>query len=146
MESRLMREVREKRGLTYGIYTYTVDKDHADYWTGSVASANDRVAETIEVIRDEWRKLREQGITAEELQDAKTYLTGAYPLRFDGNGPIANIMVNMQASDMGIDYIETRNPQIEAVTLEDANRIARELLDPDALTFVVVGRPQGLSN
>ncbi|MDQ2089516.1 M16 family metallopeptidase [Marimonas arenosa] len=146
LESRLMREVREKRGLTYGVYTYTVDKDHADYWMGSVASANDRVAETIDVIRAEWQKLRDTGITQEELEDAKTYLTGAYPLRFDGNGPIANITVNMQVSDMGIDYVATRNDRLNAVTLDDVNRVARELLDPDRLTFVVVGRPQGLSN
>ena len=146
LESRLMHEVREKRGLTYGVYTFTVDKTHTAYWMGTVASANDRVAETIAVIRDEWQKLRSEGITEAELADAKTYLTGAYPLRFDGNGPIANIMVNMQADDMGIDYIATRNDRVNAVTLEDVNRVAREMLDPDRLTFVVVGRPQGLSN
>ncbi|MDU8928028.1 pitrilysin family protein [Alisedimentitalea sp. MJ-SS2] len=145
-ESRLMREVREKRGLTYGVYTYTVDKDHADYMAGSVASANDRVAEAIAVIQDEWQKMRDRGITEQELEDAKTYLTGAYPLRFDGNGPIARIMANMQASDMQIDYIANRNDRINAVTLDEVNRVARELLDPKRLTFVVVGQPAGLSN
>lgn len=145
-ESRLMNEVREKRGLTYGVYSYLVEKEYADIWMGSVASANDRVAEAIKVIREEWQKLHDTGITAKELEDAKTYLTGSYPLRFDGNGPIANIMVNMQAADMPADYIATRNDRINAVTLEHANRVARELLDPDRLTFVVVGQPQGLPN
>ena len=145
-ESRLMTEVREKRGLTYGVYTYLVGKDLADIWMGSVASANDRVAETIEVIRAEWQRMHDQGVTAEELQDAKTYLTGAYPLRFDGNGPIANIMANMQVSHMPLDYIATRNDKVEAVTLDQINRVARELLDPEKLSFVVVGQPQGLSN
>ncbi|MDG4951567.1 hypothetical protein NLM59_11615, partial [Weeksellaceae bacterium KMM 9724] len=78
------------------------------------------------VIRAEWQKLRDTGITQEELEDAKTYLTGAYPLRFDGNGPIANITVNMQVSDMGIDYVATRNDRLNAVTLDDVNRVARE--------------------
>lgn len=145
-ESRLMTEVREKRGLTYGVYSYLVGKDHADIWMGSVASANDRVAETINVIKDEWRRMHDTGVTAEELQNAKTYLTGAYPLRFDGNGPIASIMANMQVSDMPLGYIATRNDKVEAVTLEQANRVARELLDPEHLSFVVVGRPEGLSN
>jgi len=145
-ESRLMTEVREKRGLTYGVYSYLVGKDHADIWMGSVASANDRVAEAISVIRDEWQRMYDHGVTEEELQDAKTYLTGAYPLRFDGNGPIANIMANMQVSHMPLDYIANRNDQVNAVTLEHANRVARGLLDPENLSFVVVGRPLGLSN
>jgi len=145
-ESRLMSEVREKRGLTYGVYSYLVGKDHADIWMGSVASANDRVAEAVSVIRAEWQRMHDEGVTEKELEDAKTYLTGAYPLRFDGNGPIANLMANMQASDMPLDYIATRNSKVEAVTLEQANRVAGELLDPDKLTFVVVGRPEGLSN
>ncbi len=143
-ESRLMQEVREKRGLTYGVYSYLVDKDQAQLWQGSVASANDRVAEAVQVIREEWAKLRDNGVTEQELQDAKTYLTGAYPLRFDGNGPIANIIVAMQMEGLPIDYIATRNDQVNAVTLEQINRVASELLDPDALTFVVVGQPEGL--
>ncbi|MEP1930220.1 MAG: insulinase family protein, partial [Roseibium sp.] len=84
------------------------------------------------------------GVTEEELQDAKTYLTGAYPLRFDGNGPIANIMVGMQMQGLPIDYIATRNDKVNAVTLEDINRVAGELLSPENLHFVVVGQPEGL--
>ncbi|KPP86609.1 MAG: zinc protease [Rhodobacteraceae bacterium HLUCCO07] len=145
-ESRLMNEIREKRGLTYGIYSYLVDKDQADLWMGSVASSNERVAEAIEAVREEWVRARDEGVTEEELEQAKTYLTGSYPLRFDGNGPIARIMVAMQMSDMPIDYIETRNDRVNAVTLDDVNRVAKERLDPERLSFVVVGRPQGLSN
>lgn len=144
-ESRLMQEVREKRGLTYGVYSYLLDRDGAQVWMGSVASANDRVAEAVDVIRAEWERLRTEGVTEQELQDAKTYLTGAYPLRFDGNGPIANIAVGMQMEGLPIDYIATRNDKVNAVTLEDINRVARERLDPDSLTFVVVGQPEGIS-
>lgn len=143
-ESRLMTEVREKRGLTYGIYTYLADRDYAQFWGGSVASANDRVAEAVEVIRAEWARLQTEGVSAEELQNAKTYLTGAYPLRFDGNGTIANIIVGMQVRGLPIDYAATRNDKVNAVTLEDVNRVARDLLDPEALSFVVVGQPVGL--
>lgn len=145
-ESRLMTEVREKRGLTYGVYSYLSIPDYANTLAGSVASANDRVAEAIQVIRDEWTKMRDEGVTQEELNDAKTYLTGAYPLRFDGNAPIANIAVNMQYDTLPTDYIATRNSKVEAVTLEQINRVARELLDPDKLTFVVVGQPEDLES
>lgn len=143
-ESRLMKEVRAKRGLTYGVYSYLANKDLADVYIGSVSSANDRIAEAIEVIRDEWAKAATEGVTAEEVENAKTYLTGAYPLRFDGNGRIANIMVGMQLMGLPIDYIATRNDRVEAVTTEGVKRVAGELLDPANLHFVVVGQPEGL--
>jgi len=95
-ESRLMTEVREKRGLTYGISTFLVPKFHAEMVLGQVASANDTIAEAIEVTRAEWARMADVGVTEEELAVAKTYLTGEYPLRFDGNGDIADIMVGMQ--------------------------------------------------
>ncbi|MBP0481573.1 M16 family metallopeptidase [Sagittula salina] len=143
-ESRLMNEVREKRGLTYGVYSALVPKDHAELVIGRVASANDRIAEAISVIREEWAKVASEGVTQEELDQAKTYLTGAYPLRFDGNAPIAKILAGMQMDDLDPDYIKTRNTNIEAVTLEDIRRVAAELMKPDELVFVVVGQPEGL--
>ena len=84
------------------------------------------------------------GVTQKELRDAKTYLTGAYPLRFDGNGRIASILVGMQMDDLPIDYVKTRNDKINAVTLEEINQVASEVLLPEQLHFVVVGRPEGL--
>jgi zinc protease len=103
------------------------------------------MAETIDVVRNEWRRLAEDGITETELEAAKTYLTGAYPLRFDGNGPIARILVGMQMERLPMSYVNTRNDMVRAVTLEEANRVAEELYDPDALHFVVVGRPEGVA-
>ncbi|PSL18513.1 M16 family metallopeptidase [Shimia abyssi] len=143
-ESRLMTEVREKRGLTYGVYSYLVLRDHSDLYLGSVASANDRIGEAIDVIRAEWARMAENGVTQDELTAAKALLTGAYPLRFDGNGSIAKIMVGMQMDGLPVDYIVTRNDQVDAVTLDQINRVAGELLDPEALTFVVVGKPDGV--
>jgi len=143
-ESRLMTEVREKRGLTYGVYSYLAPRDLAETYLGSVSSANDRIGEAIDVIRAEWAKAAIEGITQEELEAAKTYITGAYPLRFDGNSPIANILVGMQMLGLPTDYIATRNDKVEAVTLDDVKRVAAELLDPENLHFVVVGQPEGL--
>ncbi|MGR3648836.1 MAG: M16 family metallopeptidase [Shimia sp.] len=143
-ESRLMTEVRQKRGLTYGVYSYLVLRDQANVYMGSVSSANDRVAEAIDVIRAEWAKMADTGATPDEVEKAKALLTGAYPLRFDGNGSIARIMVGMQMDGMPVDYIVNRNDLVNAVTVEDVNRVAKEFLDPDLLTFVVVGKPDGV--
>ena len=96
------------------------------------------------MIRDEWRKMSEGSVTQQELDAAKTYLTGAYPLRFDGNGTIAGILVGMQMDGFPIDYPAGRNAKIEAVTAEDVAAVSKRLLDADALRFVVVGKPEGI--
>ena len=145
VESRLTAEVREKRGLTYGVSTFLVGKEEANMLMGQVASANNRIADAIEVIRDEWAKMAKFGVTETELNDAKTYLTGAYPLRFDGNAKIAGILVGMQRMGLNPSYITTRNEKINAVSLLEINRVARELLKPDDLHFVVAGQPIGLN-
>ncbi len=144
--SRLMEEVRVKRGLTYGIRTYLIDSDRSEALIGVVSTVNPRMAETIQVVRDEWAKIARDGVTAEELAAAKTYLTGAYPLRFDGNAPIARILVGMQLDGRSPDYVTSRNARIEAVTLDEINRVAAALFQPEALRFVVAGEPEGLES
>ncbi len=142
--SRLMEEVREKRGLTYGVAAYIYPMDLSEMFMGMVSTVNARAAETVAVVQDEWRRLAEEGVSQEELDRAQTYLTGAYPLRFDGNGRIANILVGMQMDGLTPDYLRTRNDKINAVTVEDIRRVAAELVDPEQLHFVVVGKPEGL--
>ena len=144
VQSRLMREVREERGLTYGVSSYLVPKTLSEVYLGSVASANGTIAEAISVIRDEWALMAKEGVSEVELNQAKTYLTGAYPLRFDGNAKIAGILASMQWTGLTSEYIVDRNDFVNAVTLDDINRVAAELLDPDGLHFVVVGKPEGL--
>lgn len=143
-ENRLFDEVREKRGLTYGIGTYLSDSDYSEVLGGSFSSQNGVMAEAVSVVQEEWAKMAEDGITEQELADAKKYLTGAYPLRFDGNSNIANILTSMQMDGYPIDYPETRNEKVMGVTLEEANRVAAELFQPENLRFVVVGQPEGL--
>ncbi len=146
LESRLMGELREKRGLTYGVGTFLMPMEFGELIMGQVRSENSRIAESVEVIRQQWAKVAAEGITEQELEDAKTYLTGAYPLRFDGNAPIARILVGMQMIGLPKDYIKTRNDQVRAVTLEKINEVARRLYRPEELRFVVVGRPEGLES
>lgn len=142
--SRLMDELRERRGLTYGINTWLAPMDLAELWQGQFASANERVAEAVRVVRDQWARIAAEGVSETELQAAKTYLTGSYPLRFDGNGPIAAILVGMQMEGLPISYVNERNGYVEAVTAEDIRRVAARLIQPDGLRFVVVGQPRGL--
>lgn len=143
--ARLMTEVREKRGLTYGVGTSLVGYDNSELVMGQTAVANEKVAEAVEVIRAEWARIAADGITEAELEATKTYLTGAYPLRFDGNGPLASIMVNMQLIGLPADYPETRNDKVNAVTLADVKRVAATLFRADDLRFVIVGQPTGVS-
>ncbi len=142
--ARLMTELREKRGLTYGVSTFLAPINLGQMMMGQVATANNTVGQSIELIRAEWTRLATEGITAEELAATKTYLTGSYPLRFDGNGQIADILVGMQMDGLPIDYAVTRNAKVEAVTLADVARVAERLLQPGQLHFVVVGQPDGV--
>lgn len=142
--SRLMSEVRVKRGLAYGVYSYLVPYDHSALIEGGVATRNDRVAESLKLIREQWQRMADGGITAEELANAKTYLNGSFPLQLDSTQSIASLLVVIQMDKLGIDYLDRRNALINAVTLDDVKRVAKRLLNAPALTAVVVGDPQGL--
>ncbi|PZQ97787.1 MAG: peptidase M16 [Cereibacter sphaeroides] len=144
--SRLMTELREKRGLTYGVSSSLAPMRLGSALLGQVATANATVAPSIDLIRAEWERMAAEGITEQELEETKTYLTGSYPLRFDGNGNIADILVGLQMEGLGIDYATTRNAKIEAVTMDDIKRVAARLFRPDDLHFVVVGQPEGVSS
>ncbi|MCH6587396.1 MAG: insulinase family protein [Proteobacteria bacterium] len=143
--ARLYKEIREKRGLAYSVYAYLNPLDHAALVMGGVATQNERVSESLDLIRAEWRRMAEDGPSEEELRDAKIYLTGSFPLRFSSSGRISGMLVGMQLNHLGIDYLDRRNALIEAVTLDDARRVARRLYDADKLTVIVVGRPEGVT-
>jgi len=140
--TRLMTEVREKRGLTYGIGAGFSSYDQAELLTGQVQTANATVKETIDVIRAEWDRLPD--ITEEELEATKRYLTGSYPLRWDGNANIARALVGLQLQGWPIDYPSKRNSYIEAVTLEQVRAAAKAHFRAKDLSFIIVGRPEGL--
>lgn len=144
MTSRLATEIREKRGLAYSVYTGLVTMDHAGLISGRVATANAGVAKSIALIREQWAKLAKGGVTREELADAKSYLTGSFYTRLNSTRRIASLLVGIQLDDMGIDYLKTRNDKINAVTLADADRVARQLFRPGDLTISVVGKPVGV--
>lgn len=143
--SRLYNEVREKRGLAYSVGTSVYSLDHAGLIVGSAGTENARVGDTIAIIRDEWRRMASGDLSAEELDHAKTYITGSFPLTFTSTDKIASVLVGMQINNLGIDYLDKRNAYIEAVTLDEVKRVAGQVLKADALDIVVVGKPQGVT-
>lgn len=142
--SRLYEEVREKRGLAYSVGTSLYPLDHAGLIVGNAGTENARVAETIAIIRDEWRRMASGDVDAQTLGDAKTYVTGSFPLAFTSTSKIARVLVAMQMNGLGIDYLDRRNAYIDAVTLEDVKRVASQYLAADQLDIVVVGKPVGV--
>ncbi|MEM6667025.1 MAG: pitrilysin family protein [Pseudomonadota bacterium] len=144
--SRLFEEVREKRGLVYSVYAYLYPFDHGALLIGGAGTQNARVAETMDVIRAEVERMGAEGPSADDLEKAKRFLTGAYALRFDTSGKIANQLVGLQLDNLGIDYFDRRNVRVEAVTLEDAKRVAARLFDPDTLIFTIAGAPAGVES
>ncbi|MBI1238862.1 MAG: insulinase family protein [Alphaproteobacteria bacterium] len=143
--SRLMEEVREKRGLAYGVSTSLATRKLAGVYVGSVATDNARISESLALIRSEIARLRDEGPSEEEIADAKTYLTGSFALGLDSNAKIARFLIDAQLYDLGIDYINTRNAEIEAVTADDLKRVASRILRPEELRVTVVGKPEGLT-
>jgi len=143
--SRLYREVREKRGLAYGISGSLVWLNYSALMIGSTATRADATGKTIEIIEHEIRRLADEGPTQEELDKAKAYLKGSFVLGLDTSSRIAAQLVQMQLDNLGIDYIERRSGLIDAVTLADAKRVAKRLLD-NGILVTVAGRPEGVSS
>ena len=142
--SRLYREVREARGLAYSVRTSLLWFEHAAAMSGATATRSDRAREALALIEQEIRRLADEGPTQEELDKAKAYLRGAYAIAFDTSTKIAGQLVQNQLDELGIDYPERRGAMIDAVTLADAKRVAKRLLD-HGLLVSVVGRAQGLN-
>ena len=142
--SRLTEEIREKRGLTYGVSAYPLPFEKAGVIVGNVSTVNDRVAESIQLIKDIWQNFGEKGPTPTEMQNAKDYINGSFPLRFTNSKTIAGVLNAVQHFDLGIEYLDNRSKLIDQVSLRDLRRVAKRLFDSKALTFAVVGKPTNL--
>jgi zinc protease len=143
--SRLYQEVREKRGLAYSVYDSLVWLNHSALFLGGTATRADRAGETLEVIDKEIHRLAEEGPTEDELAKAKAYLNGSFVLNLDTSSKIAALLVQLQLDGLGIDYFTRRPEMINAVTLQDARRVAKRMLDGGMLV-TVAGRPEGLAS
>ncbi|MDB5585449.1 MAG: peptidase protein [Devosia sp.] len=127
--SRLFAEVREKRGLTYGISSSLQNADHADSLVIGTSTRADRAGETLKVIEDVIARLAKDGPTEAELASAKKYIIGSYAINsMSSSVAIANTLVGLQDVDLPIDYVARRPALINAVTLEQVKAAAVKLL------------------
>ena len=142
LSSRLYKEVREKRGLAYSIYEALVWMDHSALFIGNTGTRADRAGETVDAIEAEVRRIADEGPTQKELDEAKSYLKGSQMLALDTSSKLAQAMLQYQLDKMPIDYIEKRNAIVDAVTLDDAKRVAKRLWGNGLLTAIVGRAPQ----
>jgi len=142
--ARLFREVREKRGMAYSVYSQLNEYDQCPMLLGAAATKNERAGEALSLIEEEVRRFSQEGPTEDELDKAKKYLIGSYALRFDTSTKVASQLVNLQMDGFEPSYLDERNGRIAAVGLEDCKRAAKRLLGDGGLLVTVVGRPEGV--
>jgi zinc protease len=144
-DSRLYQEVREKRGLVYSISDSLVWLDHSAVLIGGTATRADRTNETVDLVQKEIHRFAESGPTDAELTEAKNYLNSSFALNLDTSSKIASLLVQLQLDGLDTDYFTKRPAMINAVTLDDAKRVAKRLLN-NGLLVTVVGKPQGVAS
>ncbi|MDZ4734932.1 MAG: pitrilysin family protein [Rhodospirillaceae bacterium] len=142
--SRLTESVREDRGLAYSVGASLSTYEHAGLVLGQAGTRNERVAEMIALINEAFADVAANGLTDEEIADARSYIVGSYPLRMTSSMSTAGALISIQLAGLPIDYIERRAELFDAVTSEDVKRVAARLLDPANMLYVVVGTPVGV--
>ena len=141
-DSRLMEEIRVKRGLAYSIQTRLLRDTMTSLMVGGVATKNEVMGTALGVMRDVFADMARNGPTPSQFDNAKRYLTGSYLLDFDTNAKVANSLLGIQLDGEGSDYLRLRNQRINAVTLQDVRRVAEHVLKPDRLVITIVGKPK----
>ena len=137
--SRAMDSIRNERGLAYSVYShFGAEKSHGTF-VFVMQTKNDTAEEAIRIAREEIRRMREQAVTDQELDDAKNYLTGSFPLRLDTNHKVASFLAQVEFFQLGLDYPDRYADLIRKVTREDVQRVAKAYLHPEKLITVVVG-------
>lgn len=144
-DSRLMHEVREKRGLTYGIYSSLLTQDYANALQTTLSVGNAKTQEALDVIRAQFSRMIKEKVSRQELADAKSYLIGALPLELTTTGDIADVLMSLRLSGLTPDELFVRAERIKAVSAADVQAMAKRLLDPASMTTVLVGNPEGIN-
>ena len=143
--SRLYKEVREKRGLAYGVSDSLMWFKSAAVLIGGTATRSDRTGDALAIIEAETKRMAEEGPTADELAAAKSFLKGSYALTLDSSAKIAAQLTQIQLDNLGLDYIQRRGGMIDAVSIADAKRVAKRLYGGGMLV-TVAGQPKGLTS
>lgn len=142
-QSRLMHDVRDEKGLTYGIDTDLSPMEHGGLIVGDAAVANPKTGEAWQVAHATMQNFYDKGVTEVEVQSAKDYLTGELPLAMTSTDKIAGLLVGLQMDRLGVDHLDQRNDIIRAVTVDQVNAAIRRWFDPANLSLCMVGKPAG---
>jgi zinc protease len=142
--SRLMQDVRDKKGLTYGISTDLSPMEHGGMIAGEAATDNPKTAEAWDTARDTMKNFYENGPSDDEIAAAKDYLTGSLPLMMTSTDEIAGLLADIQLQRLGRDYLDRRNDLIRAVTKDDVQKAVRRWFNPDNITLSMVGSPENM--
>lgn len=143
--SRLMQDVRDKKGLTYGIDTGLSPSEHAGLIIGQAATDNPKTKEAWEIVQATMRHFYEDGVTEKEITMAKDYLTGSLPLALTSTDRIAEVMVSLQLEHRKADYLDQRLDYIRNVSAADVEAAIHHWFNPDRVTLSMVGKPDGMA-
>ena len=139
LSSRLSQAAREEKGLTYSIYSYLSLADKSPLIQGGFSSTADKYEEVKEIFEEEWEKFGKAGATEEEVENAKQYLLSSYNLRFASVADLAEILLYMQKENLGLDFLQNRNKNIEKITTQEVNEAARKYFVPNGYISVNIG-------
>jgi len=137
--SRVMDSIRNERGLAYSVYSYfSAEKSHGSFQF-VMQTKNETAQEAIRIAKEEIQRIREQPVSEQELNDAKDYLIGSFPLRFDTNRKVASFLAQVEFFQLGLDYPERYGDLIRKVSRADVQRVAKQYLEPEKVITVIVG-------
>ncbi|HZH81983.1 MAG TPA: pitrilysin family protein [Phototrophicaceae bacterium] len=143
--SRAMDSIRNERGLAYSVYSFfAAERSHGTF-EFVMQTKNESAMEAIRIANDEIRRMREESVSDQELNDAKDYLIGSFPLRLDTNRKVANFLAQVEYFKLGLDYPDRYPDLIRSVNGEDVLRVAKQYLHPEMLITVIVGNPKKIA-
>jgi zinc protease len=137
--SRVMDSIRNERGLAYSVYSFFAAERSYGTFEFVMQTKNETAMEAIRIGNDEIRRMREEPVSDQELNDAKDYLIGSFPLRFDTNRKVASFLAQVEYFKLGLDYPDRYPDLIRSVNGEEVLRVAKKYLHPEMLITVIVG-------
>jgi zinc protease len=138
--SRLYTRVREERGLAYSVYSTVQPSRYGASYLVSLQTRTDSVALAVQLVREEMARMGREPIAEAELELAKSYLIGSFPLRLDTSGKLAGFLGAVEENGLGLDYPDRYKERIARVTTADVRRVAAKYLDPGTFCSVLVGK------
>lgn len=139
LTSRMALNIREDRGYAYIVYSWFDKRVNTGAFICEVQTKNETCDSAVKLILDDMTKMKTSGITAKELEDAQNYYVGNFPLRFDSYAEKADLIVDIELYDLGLDYFDKFPGYIKAIKIDDINKMARKYLFPGNYVLAIVG-------